>query len=452
MAYTKIWSIKTRLDSSLNYIVNPEKTKYQLDMSAVEDVEKYIRNENKTEKGLYVKGFNCGRNAYKRMLKTQMKFGKHDRKNGVLAYHIIQSFKDFETTPEMAHQAGLEFAKKLFADNYEVVVATHLDHDHYHNHIIINAVSFKSGKKYRNNFKDYFGDIRGVSDEICRKHCLSVIENPKHKGMHYAEWAAENNGDSIRQRVRQDLDEIIKSSYTMKDFWRNLEKRGFQIKRQGANYKYTSFIPTYGKKAIRLDKLGKQYTEEAIQERIIAARNGIKTASPSELSNKGFDFDKQYKHIEPKKLKGFIALYYHYLYLFGKIKKKQTPQRVSFFMREEIVKLERYQKQFKFLYGNSIETLADLTAYHKTAETKIDELVLQRQQLYAERTEENADEIKSKAKEINAELNVLRSELRMCKAIYTDSQKISQKKQQAEQLQQQAEMEVIENEHKRRSR
>lgn len=452
MAYTKIWSIKTRLDSSLNYIVNPEKTKYHLDMEAAEDVEKYIRNDDKTEQGLYVKSFNCRKDAYKRMLKTQKKFGKHNRKNGVIAYHIVQSFKDFETTPEIAHQAGLEFAQRLFADNYEVVVATHLDQDHYHNHIIINSVSFKSGKKYRNNFKDYFGDIRGISDDICRKHCLSVIENPKHRGMKYAEAMAEKKGDSIRCQVRRDIDEIIKSSYTMKDFWRNLEKRGFVMKRFGAKYKFTSFVPPYGDRAIRLDKLGKHYTEEAIQERIIAARNGIQMASPSDMYKGGFDFDSQYKHYESKKLKGFVALYYHYLYLFGKIKKKQVPQRVSFYLRDEIVKLERYQKQFKFLYNNNIETVADLTAHHRKAEARIDELITQRKALYEERTEENTDEVKSKAKEINTELTTLRSELRMCKAIYSDVEKITQKKQQADSLQQQAEMEVMQNEHKRRSR
>ena len=451
MAYTKIWSIKTRLDCSLSYIVNPEKTKYRLDMEAVEDVEKYIRNDDKTEQGLYVKAFNCGRDAYKRMLKTQKKFGKYGRKNGVLAYHLVQSFKDFETTPEIAHQAGIEFAKKLFADNYEVVVATHLDQDHYHNHVIINAVSFKSGKKYRNSFKDYFGDIRGVSDEICRKYCLSVIEQPKHKGMHYKEYMAEQTGDSSRSQVLRDIDEIIKSSYTMKEFWRNLEKRGFEIKRFGAKYKFISFIPPYGKKAIRLDKLGRHYTEEAIRERVIAARNGIQMASPSERKG-GFDFDRQYSHIAHKKLRGFTALYYHYLYLFGKIKKKQVPQRGSFFLRDEIAKLERYQKQFKFLYDNKIETLADLTAYHTRTENRISELTAQRKQLYAGRTEENEDAVKAKAKEINADLCALRSELRMCKAIYAESQNIPQKIQQAETLQRQAEMEVMQDEHKRRSR
>lgn len=121
-------------------------------------------------------------------------------------------------------------------------------------------------------------------------------------------------------------------------------------------------------------------------------------------------------------------------------------------MRDEIVKLERYQKQFKFLYNNNIETVADLTEHHRKAEARIDELTTQRKQLYSERTEENADEIKNKAKEINTELTTLRSELRMCKAIYSDVEKIKQRKQQADSLQEQAEMEVMQNEHKRRSR
>ena len=278
-----------------------------------------------------------------------------------------------------------------------------------------------------------------------------MIEHPKHKGMHYKEYMAEQTGDSIRSQVRRDIDEIIKSSYTMKEFWRNLEKRGFEMKRFGAKYKFISFIPPYGTKAIRLDKLGKQYTEEAIQQRVIAARNGIQMASSSERKG-GFDFDRQYSHIAHKKLRGFTALYYHYLYLFGKIKKKQVPQRVSFFLRDEIAKLERYQKQFKFLYGNKIETLADLTAYHTRTEHRIDELTAQRKQLYAGRTEENEAAVKAKAKEINAALCALRSELRMCKAIYAESQNIPQKIQQAETLQRQAEMEVMQDEHKRRSR
>ena len=454
MGYTKIWSIKTRLDTSIGYIENPEKTKYNLDLNAAEKVEKYIIDDQKTEKGIYVETFNCGKDAYRRMMQTQEKYGKYNRKNGVIGYHIVQSFKDFETTPEIAHECGVELAKRLFADSYEVVVATHLNCDHLHNHIIINSVSFVDGKKYRNSFKDYFKDIRGISDEICREHCLTVIE-PKSKGKHYAEWKALKEGKpTIRGQIRDELDEIIKSSYTMKDFWRLLEKRGYVMHRKGENIKHTSIIAPYAKRPVRLDGLGKGYTEEEIAERIMTARNGIRTASSSELPKnlKRYKVKGDVKNHKYKKLKGFTALYFYYLYLFGKIRKKQTPQRVSFFMRDELTKLERYQKQFKFMYRNNIETVTELTAYHKGLEEKVNDLVNDRTLLYKDRTDENFEEVKEKASKINAELNALRKEMRMCKAIYKDAQRISEKYKQAEALQKQAEQELMKDEHKRRSR
>ena len=244
MAITKIWTVKSRLDSSLNYIANPDKTSIKPDIDAVEGVIKYIKNEDKTENCLYVKAYNCTTdNPYADMIDTQEFFGKAGHKNAVLAYHLVQSFKDFETTPEIAHKCGLELAERLFADKYEVVVATHLDHAHLHNHLIINSVSYVDGYKYRNNFKDYFIDIRGISDQICRENCLSVIEHPQRRGMHYAEWLALKEGrPTIRGSIRRDIDEIIKCSYTMEQFWQNLKKRGFVIHRKGPNIKYTSII------------------------------------------------------------------------------------------------------------------------------------------------------------------------------------------------------------------
>ena len=195
MAITKIWSVKSRLDTSLKYIANPDKTTLQPDIEAVEGVIKYIKNNDKTEQCKYVKAYNCTVDkAFSEMMETQEFFGKAGRKNSVLAYHLVQSFKDFETTPEIAHKCGLELAERLFADKYEVVVATHLDHKHLHNHIIINAVSYLDGYKYRNNFKDYFIDIRGISDAICRENCLSVIDHPQRRGMHYGEWLALKEG------------------------------------------------------------------------------------------------------------------------------------------------------------------------------------------------------------------------------------------------------------------
>lgn len=452
MAITKIWKVRNRLRRSVEYIINPDKTSFEFDTDAVERNERYILNSNKTENMVYVRAYNCSKGkASERMLHTQARYGKDKFKRGVIAYHLVQSFKDFETTPEFAHKCGLELAEKLFAGRYEVVVATHIDHKHLHNHILFNAVSFVDGKKYRNNFKDYFRDIRGISDQICIDNCLSVITNPKHRGMNYCEWKHEKAKTSIRWQVRIDLDEIIKASYTMKDFWKILEERGFQVTRRSGKYKFTSFIPPNGTKRIRLDKLGPEYTEEAIRERIKAVRNGIRTASPTELDNV-YEFGSKYKHLHPKRLKGFMALYYHYLYLFGKIRKKQTPQRVSFFMREELTKFERYKKQFEFLYENHIETVGELVSYHKTTESKIAEITEMRKELYAQRTEENKDEINNQARIMNNEIRKLRAELSLCKNIYKDSQNIKNTQSRVEELKRQAEMEEMENEHKRRSR
>ena len=454
MAITKIWTVKSRLDSSLNYIANPDKTSIKPDIDAVEGVIKYIKNEDKTENCLYVKAYNCTTdNPYADMIDTQGFFGKAGHKNAVLAYHLVQSFKDFETTPKIAHKCGLELAERLFADKYEVVVATHLDHKHLHNHLIINSVSYTDGYKYRNNFKDYFVDIRGISDAICIENCLSVIEHPQRRGMHYAEWLALKEGrPTIRGSIRRDIDEIIKCSYTMEQFWNNLKKRGFVIHRKGPNIKYTSIIAPNAKRPMRLDNLGKGYSEAEILERIIATRNGIITAAPSEMPKKQYKFRGNIKDVKGKKLKGFVALYFHYLYLFKKIQRKQTPQRVSFFMRDEMIKFDRYQKQFKFLFSHGIETGEDLHKYQKDKETEVEILITRRKKLYEERTDENCDEVKDQAKEINAELNELRKEIRLCKAIFKDSYKIAEKKRQALALQKQAEKEMRENEHKRRSR
>ena len=449
MAITKIWKVASRLDTSVRYIINPDKTTLSLDMETASDVEKYITNPGKTESALYVRAYNCGKEkACERMLETQARFGKQRRKGRVLAYHLVQSFKDFEATPTIAHKCGRELVERLLADNYEVVLATHLDHDHLHNHILFNAVSFKTGKKYRNNFKDYFIDIRGISDEICRENCLSVITNPKMRGMHYAEWDAQRKGKpTIRGQVRSELDEIIKSSYTMRDFWKNLEERGYVINRKGVNITHVSFTPPFGKRPIRFTNLGEGYTLEDIQERIIAARNGIRTAAPSELSKKVYRKGTA-KPFKTKKLKGFMALYFHYLYLFKIIQKKKTPQRVSFFMRDELTKLERYQKQFKFLYKNEIGTVTELDEYQRKTEERIADLTNQRQALYKSKNEEAKENIS----EINKEISALHKDVRMCKSIFADVKRIAQKKQQADLLQIQAKEEVMQNEHKRRSR
>ena len=411
MAATRIWSIKGRLDSVINYVTNPEKTdgsRYtNTELQALTDVIDYAEDGAKTHNKVYVSGINLSPYiARDQMVMTKLQFGKTDK---ILAYHGYQSFLPGEVTPDQAHQIGIELARRLWGDRFQVLVTTHLDKDHLHNHFCLNSVSFTDGYKFRGGSKAYW-IMRAESDKICAEYGLSVIESPG-KGKNYAEWKAEHESrPTVRGQIKDELDEIIKCSYTYEQFWKILKQRGYEVKDTG---KYIALKPAFSQRYIRLKSLGENYSEEAIRQRIIAARNGIRI-----LDKPATDYNAWLKKYEPTKLHGFKALYYHYLYLFGKIRKKETPQRVSFYMREELIKFERYQKQFHFLIENDIETTDQLSSFKENTELKISESVIQRSRLYGKN--DSTAEIKT----INAELRKLRKDMRMCNNIFQDIETI----------------------------
>lgn len=446
MAIIKVYAVRNKLHRAVDYAANEEKT-------SLDNIIDYAANPTKTEQRLFESTINCSsvENAYDEMMATKHKFGKTDK---VLAYHYIQSFKPGEVTPELAHKIGVEFAQECFGDRFEVVIGTHLDRSHLHNHIIVNSVSFTDGGKLRSTPQSYYNVIRKVSDRLCAENELSVIVNPQNRGMHYAEWKALNEGKpTIRGQMRIELDEIIEKSKTMIHFFELLRKNGYQIR--SGNRKYTSVKPPYSERYIRLKSLGDDYTEEMINERIKAARNGIRLTPPS-LLPKRYRFKGSLKAVPRKKLHGFMALYFHYLYLFKKIRRRQAPKKVSAFLREEIIKFERYQKQFHFICENKIETSEQLEKLRTDNEDKINALIAEREPLYKERKnsdEQRETEISERISKINAELKNCRKAVKMCKSIFEDAQRIAAKYEQAKQLSaKELEREAKKHEHKRRSR
>ena len=265
MAITKIIAIRDRLDKRVNYAVNGEKTTLDAGIT-------YAANPEKTEQHFFTSALNCEscETAYAEMQVTKRRFGKL---GGVVGYHFIQSFTPGEVTPEQAHRIGVEFAQRLFGDRYEVVIGTHLDKAHLHNHVVVNSVSFVDGKKYHSSPGSYYFDVRGVSDALCRENDLSTI-TPQGKGKHYAEWKAENTGKpTIRSIIRGDIDRFIGEAYTYETFLLLLRQEG-DVVRNAPSRKYVTVLPPGGKRAIRLDSLGEGYTEQDIRRRLTAQREG----------------------------------------------------------------------------------------------------------------------------------------------------------------------------------
>ena len=410
MAYDKIFVIHQRLGKRLNYIMNPAKTT-ALNSGAVLQA-----------------AINCQlETAYADMKATKRRW---DKTTGVLGYHIIHSYKPGEVTPEQAQALGMEFATRLLGDRFEAVVTTHTDHDHLHCHIVFNSVSFVDGRHYRNDFKAYFGDIRGLSNEVSRENGLSVIE-PKGRGQHYAEWNAEHSGKTtVRGLIRQDIDAAIADAFTLQSFFTVLEKRGYTVKR-GPNITHTAVRPPGGSRFIRLDSLGDGYTEDGIRERIAGSRDERPPQEPPKQTPPPFlivpTTPRRYtvrrgSIRRGQKLHGIRALYVRYLYLLGKAGNSRYKKPIPFEIRKEVTKLERYKRQFCLMQKYHIDTDEQLFMLTDALQADIDALTDQRRTLYRRRRQ--GEDVTPEIEAINETLRPIRREMRLCRQIIEEMPRI----------------------------
>lgn len=403
MAITAIWDIKDSLKRVINYASNKEKTEIGNDdlMNSIQ----YISHDVKTEDKQYVTGINCSlKTAYDEMTATKRNFGKE---SGILAFHAIQAFIPGEITPEKAHEIGIELANKLWGDRFEVIVATHTDKKHIHSHFVINSVSFVDGKRYYDNKKTYY-EFQKTSDQLCLEYRLSVI-TPKGKKEPYALWyAKKNDKPTNRSVIAQDVEIALESSLTMNDFIRNLSDLGYQVK-QG---KHLAIKPSWAKTYYRLYKLDQdKYSDESLKERILNNNFiSLKSFAPARCD--------YHPEIKRQKLKGFKALYFKYLYLFGVLPKDKPRRRPHTSLKNEWQYLDEISREATFIGRYNIETMDDLNRKIDELKSQIHQKSKQRSSLYYKKKHcfetNQALKIDQDRRILSEQIKELRKELKTC--------------------------------------
>lgn len=329
MAVTKIWPIKDSVRRVVEYAENPEKTQ----CPDLEAVLCYAGNREKTgqEQTVFVTGINCGRDtAFREMLAVQEQYDKMD---GNVAYHAYQSFRPGEVTPQQCHQIGIELARQLWGERYQVLVATHFNTGTFHNHFVLNAVSFVDGKKFNCNRAAYRA-LSQTSDTLCRQYGLSVVEHPGGRTPRSLYFAEKQNAPTRYNLMRQAIDECIAVSPDFRYFAKSLARRGYVLDCT-PSHKYPTIRAVGSKKSVRLYRLGNGYTVQEIQTRIFRLAPAVRY--PAYQADR--DHYIALRHVvipkrrvkgsfrHTKKIGGFWALYLHYCYFFGLLPKSACAHR-----------------------------------------------------------------------------------------------------------------------------
>ena len=408
MAYTSVIPVR-RLDRAVKYVMNKEKTT----AVSLQDALDYAANRDKTEQSCFESSYACTlETAFADMRQTKEQWHKP---GGVQGYHLVQSFAADEVTPELAHRIAKELADRVLGGRYEYVIGTHLNTGHIHSHIVWNSVSWIDGKKYHSNGKSYVTQIRAVSDELCRKYKLSVIdtENSNHVAKPYAEWLAEkNNRPTWRTAIRQDVDDAIRQSLTWRQFLTVLDRKGYEV-RMGR--KYPVLRPPGKERFVRFKTLGKRYTPEAIRTRILYPQSYHPYVENPPTIQHGRLHSGKKPH---RKLTGLRALYYHYLYELGALPRK--PHRPSYAVRQDVYKLDQRIRQMEFLSKHNIDTLAQLEVCRQAKLGEIVQLTAERKSL----CKTNPDS--PRIQQINTALKQLRQEERLCRKIAEQSLEVQE--------------------------
>lgn len=419
MATTKIWDVSAHVSKLLAYVANKNKTTMEI-QNGFDDEEMRLAAEAlglsadhfATEEKKFVTGINCTPENANEVMLTLL---EGTSPSEIQCYHGYQSFKPGEVTPDVDHAIGIQLANELWGEDFPVIVATHIDKGHVHNHFCLSASGF-SGRRYHDCNATY-QLMRDTSDQLCREYGLSVIENPsKDRRKHIAEVHAEKKGiPTMRDQIRADIDAVARQEFTIKNFYNRMRSLGYTIEQRG---KFLRIKPYGYDKFFRLDKLGKGYTEEDVEARI---RNNA--------HNRQWIAIPFYQPTLREKPTGLYALYLHYCYLLGAIPKviPKNPEAYAA-IKEDVRRARMYSEQAKFLGKYFLDTKDDLIRHALKVRAQMEALCKERQKLRNKmrwmKDPAEMQPIREQLFAISDKLKPLRKEYAMCKDIYDRSDDI----------------------------
>ena len=427
MAVNKIWAVKSDFGCTIRYVENENKTEEAsiilsdgTKLMDIENVIDYATRSNKTYQHeackKYVTGINCCVDtAFTEMLLIKKKYEKEDK---ILAYHAIQSFKPGEVDADTAHEIGVKLAERMWGDRFQVVVTTHLDREHIHNHFVINSVSFLDGYKYPAN-KATYAKQRKISDELCLDYGLSIIGNTEHKGISRGAYRAEQNGRyTIEKIVKEDIDRFIEESGTLSDFLHKMQAAGYRINNEG---KYLRIYPYGHSKPIRIDRRFPGYDMDGIVDMI--SKNNV-TVHHKRL-NAG-NTERPYFQYS-----GYKARYIKILFTLGRVPANKRQYKSSHYLyREELIELGTLRNEMNFMIRNHIKTDNDLIYIKAQIDKSLEVYMNERQGLRNKLRRAKGDDIdilKSKIRKYNDDIKKLKKYVFYCNDIKIRSEKYNRK-------------------------
>lgn len=397
-AVTSIWKIKDRLDHVVHYVEDEEKT--------VDTVLDYVNNDDKTNEKKYVTCINCDYfDPCKSMMNTKKFFNDHKQ---IMAFHGYQSFEPGEVSAEVAHEIGIKLVEELYGDKFEVVVATHVDKKHIHNHFLLNSTSFVDGKRFCNTKKDY-RMLRETSDKLCLEYGLSIVKNPKK----YTKKVNQYILKSFMNEIRRDIDLTVLECAFYRDFKIIMHNKGYKF--DEINGESVIYHP-YCEEQIYIKSLGNQYHKEQIKERLTTKIIPFQNMEQNKYYYQCKDYYRQFKQKKLPKLAGMYVAHLVFMNIIPQIK-----QNLSKEARQALKKLDQYVSDIDLLAKNKIEDIVKLDSYQENKQEELDYFIKQRKQCYYYRQkakDKNEKEMwSSKAKEFTPQIKSLRYEIKSCNRI-----------------------------------